>query len=178
MMPEQQKSGPGRLERWLEAVLFAGRWIMAPVYLGLLIILAAIAVKFVQDLVITIPGLLTMPEHGLVKFVLSLIDLALLGNLVLMIIFVGYENFVSKLYTGDHEDRPSWMEHLDFGGLKLKLLGSIVAISAIHLLGTFLDISEIAKEDVAWQLAIQLGFVVSGVLLAMMDRLSGDQEKH
>jgi uncharacterized membrane protein YqhA len=113
-----------RIEVWIETLLFAGRWLMAP------------------------------------------------GNLALMVAFVGYENFVSKLQTGDSEDRPAWMEHVDFSGLKLKLLSSIVAISAIHLLRTFLDISELPKEDVAWQLATHLGFVVSELMLACMDRLS------
>jgi uncharacterized protein (TIGR00645 family) len=127
---------------------------MAPIYLGLLVILAAVAVQFVEELVVTIPLLLSMKEREFVMFVLSLIDLALIGNLALMVAFVGYENFVSKLQTGDSEDRPAWMEHVDFSGLKLKLLSSIVAISAIHQLRTFLDISELPKEDVAWQLGM------------------------
>ena len=119
-----------RIEDLIEGVLFAGRWLMAPIYLGLLVILAALAVKFVEELIHTVPLVLAMKERDLVIFVLSLIDLALLGNLVLMVVFVGYENFVSKLHTGDHEDRPEWMAHVDFSGLKLKLLSSIVAISA------------------------------------------------
>ena len=167
-----------RIEAAIEAVLFAGRWLMAPIYLGLLCVVAAIAVKFFQELVHTLPGLMAMTEHELVPFVLSLVDLALLGNLTLMIIYVGYENFVSKLHTDDHEDRPPWMAHVDFSGLKLKLLGSIVAISAIHLLQTFMNIGQVSKEDVGWQLAIHLGFVVSGVLLAVMDRLSATPPAH
>jgi uncharacterized protein (TIGR00645 family) len=166
------RTGLRRIEVWIETLLFAGRWLMAPIYLGLLVILGAVAVKFVEELAVTIPLLLSMKEREFVMFVLSLIDLALIVNLALMVAFVGYENFVSKLQTGDSEDRPAWMEHVDFSGLKLKLLSSIVAISAIHLLRTFLDISELPKEDVAWQLAIHLGFVVSGLLLACMDRLS------
>ncbi len=171
--PPSRRPTRNRVETLLETVLFAGRWIMAPVYVGLLVILAAVAVKFVEEIVITIPEVLSMDERELVMFVLSLIDLALLGNLVLMVAFVGYENFVSKMHANDeHEDRPEWMSHVDFSGLKLKLLSSIVAISAIHLLRTFLNISELSKEDVAWQLAIHLGFVVSGLMLAWMDRLS------
>jgi uncharacterized protein (TIGR00645 family) len=160
-----------KIEFVIELLIFSGRWLMAPIYLGLLIVLGAITVKFVEELVITIPSILHMQERDWVIFVLSLVDLALLANLVTMIIFVGYENFVSKLHTGSHEDRPAWMEHLDFGGLKIKLIGSIVAISAIHLLQTFMNIANFSKADVAWQLAIHLGFVVSGVLLAVMDRL-------
>jgi uncharacterized protein (TIGR00645 family) len=94
-----------------------------------------------------------------------------------MVAFVGYENFVSKMHAHEnHADRPSWMGHVDFSGLKLKLLSSIVAISAIHLLRTFLDVSQLNKEDVLWQVVIHLAFVVSGVLLAMMDKLSGAKD--
>jgi uncharacterized protein (TIGR00645 family) len=159
-------------ERWLEKLLFAGRWFMAPIYVGLLLILAIITVKFVEELVLALPSVLSMQERELVLLVLGLIDLALLGSLTLMVAFAGYENFVSKMHsiTG-HEDRPDWMGHVDFSGMKLKLISSIVAISAIHLLRTFLNVSAIPKEDVGWQLAIHLGFVVSGVLLALMDRL-------
>src|SRR6185369_11917158 len=100
-------------------------------------------------------------------------DLALLGSLTLMVAFAGYENFVSKMQSvAGHEDRPDWMGHVDFGGLKLKLISSIVAISAIHLLRTFLNVGAVSKEDVGWQLAIHIGFVVSGLLLALMDRFS------
>jgi uncharacterized protein (TIGR00645 family) len=168
-MPKRQ---PNTVERWVETLLFAGRWFMAPIYLGLLLILAVIAVKFVEELVLTLPSVLSMEERDLVLFVLGLIDLALLGSLTLMVAFAGYENFVSKMHSvAGHEDRPDWMGHVDFGGLKLKLISSIVAISAIHLLRTFLNVSAFPKEDVGWQLAIHLGFVASGVLLALMDRL-------
>lgn len=160
------------IERALEAGLFAGRWLLAPVYVGLLVALGMVAVKFLQELIHAVPGLLSMKDGELVMFVLSLVDLTLLGNLLLMVTYVGYENFVSKLHAEGHEDRPGWMTLVDFSGLKLKLLSSIVAISAIHLLRTFLDLREVPKEDVAWQLAIHLGFVVSGFLLAWMDRLS------
>ncbi len=161
-----------RAEVWLETILFTGRWLMAPVYVGLLVVLGAIVVKFVEELVHTVPEVLHLEERDLVMFTLSLVDLALLGNLVLMVAFVGYENFVSKMHAHEtHEDRPEWMGHVDFSGLKLKLLGSIVAISAIHLLRTFLNVSQLNKDDVFWQLAIHLGFVVSGVLLAVMDWL-------
>ena len=169
-MPREQLNA---VERWLETILFAGRWLMAPIYVGLLCILGALVIKFVEELVVALPSVLWMHEKDLVLLVLTLIDVALLGSLTLMVAFAGYENFVSKIHSvRGHEDRPDWMGHIDFSGLKLKLISSIVAISAIHLLRTFLDVSSLAKEDVAWQLAIHLGFVVSGVLLALMDRFS------
>jgi uncharacterized protein (TIGR00645 family) len=161
------------VERLLEKSLFAGRWLMAPIYVGLLFILAVIVIKFVEELVLTLPSLLSMHVHDLVLFVLGLIDLALLASLTLMVAFAGYENFVSKMQSvAGHEDRPDWMGHVDFSGLKIKLITSIVAISAIHLLRTFLNVSAVPKEDVGWQLAIHLGFVVSGLLLALMDRFA------
>ena len=128
-MPRKQLNA---VERGLEALLFAGRWLMAPIYVGLLFILAAIAIKFVEELLVTMPSLLSMHERDMVLFVLGLIDLALLGSLTLMVAFAGYENFVSKMHSvRGHEDRPDWMGHIDFSGLKLKLISSIVAISAI-----------------------------------------------
>lgn len=113
------------IEAWLERLLFAGRWIMAPIYVGLLVILAVVAIKFVEELIVAMPLVLSMQERDLVLFVLSLVDLALLGSLVLMVSFAGYENFVSKMHsvTG-HEDRPDWMGHIDLSGLKLKLISS------------------------------------------------------
>jgi uncharacterized protein (TIGR00645 family) len=162
-----------RIEQGLENLLFAGRWLMVPIYVGLLLILAAVSVKFVEELFLALPSVLSMHERDLVLLVLGLIDLALLGSLTLMVAFAGYENFVSKMHSiAGHEDRPAWMGHIDFSGLKLKLISSIVAISAIHLLRTFLNVSALSKEDVGWQLAIHIGFVISGVLLALMDRIS------
>jgi len=164
---------PSGLESVLERTLFAGRWLMASVYVGLLVILAAVTVKFVEETVLAVPLILSMQERDLVMLALSLIDLALLGNLILMVAFAGYENFVSKMHSrAEHEDRPDWMGYIDFSGLKLKVLGSIVAISAIHLLRTFMNIGQMEKDDVGWQLAIHLGFVISGLLLAWMDRIS------
>jgi uncharacterized protein (TIGR00645 family) len=167
------RSSTKELESVLETTLFAGRWLMAPVYIGLLVMLAAVTIKFIQETVLTLPLIWWMHERDLVMLALSLIDLALLGNLILMVAFAGYENFVSKMHTSaKHEDRPDWMGYIDFSGLKLKVIGSIVAISAIHLLRTFMNVTQLEKEDVGWQLAIHLGFVLSGVLLAWMDRLS------
>jgi uncharacterized protein (TIGR00645 family) len=171
--PKPRRGVLAFFESGIETVLFAGRWLLAPVYLGLLVILGAIVVKFIEEIVVTLPQVLHMAERDLVMFVLGLVDFALLANLVLMVTFVGYENFVSKMHAHErHEDRPEWMGHVDFSGLKLKLVSSIVAISAIHLLRTFLDMKEYSKEDVGWQLALHLGFVISGLLMAAMDRLA------
>ena len=141
---------------------------------------------FFQDLTHEFP-LLWSPDHGMsgddaIMLALTLIDLSLAANLVIIVMFSGYENFVSKIDTGSHEDRPEWMGTVDFSGLKLKLIASIVAISGIALLKSFLEISAGAafaleeQQRLMWQVIVHLVFVVSGVLLALMDWLSGHQQ--
>ena len=159
------------IERNLERLIFASRWIMAPFYLGLVVSLAMLLVKFMQELIHVAPGVFAMSETAVILSVLSLIDLSLAGNLLLMVIFAGYENFVSKIDTGGHEDRPDWMGKVDFSGLKLKLIASIVAISGIQLLRTFMNVEQTSKDDLMWMLIIHMTFVTSGVLLALMDKL-------
>lgn len=160
------------MERSLERLIFASRWLMAPFYVGLVFALAMLLVKFVQELVHYVPGVLAMKESDVVLAVLALVDLTLAGSLVLMVIFSGYENFVSKIETNDHADRPDWMGTLDFSGLKLKLVASIVAISAIQLLKAFMNVTAVSKEDIFWLVVVHMAFVVSGVLLALMDWIS------
>lgn len=104
--------------------------------------------------------------------VLTLVDVALVANLLLIIVFAGYENFVSKINTGDSEDRPDWMGHVSFSDLKIKVIGSIVAISGIELLKAFVDVDAYTNEQLAWKVGLHMAFVVSGVLFAIMDRLS------
>lgn len=167
-----------KIEHIFENILFASRWVMAPFYFGLAIALLLLLVKFMQELFHTIPIVFSMTESQLVLSILSLIDLSLAGNLLLLVIFSGYENFVSKIDTGDHKDRPSWMGKIDYSGMKLKLVASIVAISAIQLLRAFMDIKEMDNVELAWLVGIHLTFVISGVLLAWMDRLTEHAEGH
>ncbi|SMH58098.1 MULTISPECIES: TIGR00645 family protein [Azospirillum] len=161
------------IERRFEQVIFASRWLLAPFYLGLVIALAALMVKFGQEVFHIIPHVLDMPEKDVLLAILTLIDLSLAGNLLVMVIFSGYENFVSKIDVANHEDRPDWMGKVDFGGLKLKLIASIVAISGIHLLKAFMNLQNISRDELMWLVIIHMTFVVSGVLLACMDRLEG-----
>ncbi len=164
------------VEKWLEAGLFASRWLMAPFYVGLIGALLILLAVFFQEIVHELPLFLSgraKAEDGIL-LALSLIDLSLAGNLVLIVIFSGYENFVSKINTGDHEDRPTWMGSVDFSGLKMKLIGSIVAISAISLLRSFLKIVESADgtfnwQPIMWQVIIHVTFVFSGVMMALSD---------
>lgn len=169
------------LERWLETGLFRSRWLMAPFYVGLVVALAALLVVFVNEAWHELSHLTSMSPEEAILMVLALIDLSLAGNLLLIVIFSGYENFVSKIDTGDDEDRPGWMGTVDFSGLKMKLIASIVAISAIALLRAFMQLAEghdIPDRNLAWLVGIHVTFVVSGVLLALMDLLASKADKH
>ena len=168
-------------ERWLEAGLFHSRWLMAPFYVGLVAALIALLVVFFNEAVHELSHLFVMKPNQAIMMVLSLIDLSLAGNLLLIVIFSGYENFVSKIDTADDEDRPSWMGTVDFSGLKMKLIASIVAISAIALLKAFMELSEgkdLSDRSLMWLVVIHVTFVISGVLLALMDWLAAKVDKH
>lgn len=168
-------------ERWLESGLFFSRWLMAPFYLGLVAALFVLLVVFVKEAMHEFAHVAEMTPEGAILMVLSLIDLSLAGNLLLIVTFSGYENFVSKIDTADHEDRPGWMGTVDFSGLKMKLIASIVAISAIALLKAFMELAEgkaLDQANLMWLVVIHLTFVVSGVLLALMDWLAGKTKAH
>ena len=170
------------VERVLENGLFLSRWLMAPFYVGLVIALAMLLVVFVQELIHSVPLVMGAGAEEIILTVLTLIDLSLAGNLVLIVIFSGYENFVSKINLEGHEDRPSWMGTLDFSGLKIKLVGSIVAISAISLLRAFMTITQANAVDevrIFWLVVLHVTFVVSGLLFAMMDWVASlEKTKH
>ena len=161
------------IENTLESSMFASRWFMAPVYVVLSLSLAVIMLKVVQEFIHNLSMFYDMDIRSLLLFVLHILDMALIGNLVLMILFAGYENFVSKIGAAkDSEDKPSWMGKVDFSGLKLKLIGSIVAISGINLLEAFMSLKDHTDREIQWQVIIHIVFVVSGVLLALMDYIA------
>ena len=162
-----------RVRRNMGRLLFTARWLVAPVYGGLLVALAMIAVKFVQDLVTEVPLLLGMTTGDVILAVLTLVDLSLVANLVVIVIFAGWANFVGPLLREPGERDTAWADTLDFSAVKLKLIGSVAAIAAIQILETFVHIDAISKQDAAWQVAILLAIGVTGVLLAAMDRIAG-----
>ena len=171
-----------RIERWLEAGLFNARWLMAPFYIGLALSLGVLAFIFAREFVIEVPHLIMEggDAEDAILLVLTLIDMSLAGNLLLIVIFSGYENFVSKMDEAVHPDRPAWMGTVDFSGLKMKLIASIVAISAISLLKAFMQLPG-RPMDIAtlqWQVVVHLTFVSSGVLLALMDWLTSKSTTH
>ncbi|QBX34361.1 TIGR00645 family protein [Paracoccus liaowanqingii] len=157
------------MERLIERGLFASRWMMAPMYLGLALALVILVWIFLMELVRFVMIVPAMTVNDAILGVLALIDLSLAANLLLIVIFSGYENFVSRMDLADHVDRPDWQGEVDFSALKLKLVASIVAISGIHLLKVFMDVGQYDPEQIRWMVIIHLVFVISGVLLATMD---------
>ncbi len=179
-----------RVETVLEKIIFQSRWLMAPFYLGLSFALVLLMVTFLRELAHEVPAVISgyhvvdgktvrIKDADVILLVLTLIDMSLAGNLLLTVIFAGYENFVSKIETAQQsKDRPDWMGTVDFGGLKLKLVASIVAISGIHLLKSFMKITDKAVDDrqMFWLIVTHLTFVTSGLLLALMDRVTPREE--
>ncbi len=161
-----------RVESLIERGLFASRWLMAPMYLGLASALILLLISFMQELVHLFAALPDITQNDMVLGILSLIDLSLAANLLLIVIFSGYENFVSKINTDTHEDNPEWKGSVDFSTLKLKLIASIVAISGIHLLKIFMDVGKTPEHHIRWMIIIHVVFVVSGVFLALMDMIA------
>lgn len=164
-------------EQFLEAVMFKSRWLLAPMYIGLVGGLLLMLVKFVQEFIHIISHIVTTSEQEVVLSILGLVDITLVANLLIMVIFSGYENFVSKIDVANHEDRPDWMGKVDYSGLKLKLIGSIVAISAIDLLKAFVHqstpgIEHLTNTQMSWMLGIHFTLILSGVLFALMDKIS------
>ena len=171
------------VEARFERGLFASRWLMAPMYLGLAIALGMLTVIFLKELAYYLPQLLDLSAEQMILVALTLIDLTLAANLLLIVMFSGYESFVSKFDFEVGEDKPGWMGKVDFGGLKMKLIASIVAISGIHLLKRFMEISDLdtatnfGETEMYWLVIIHLTFVVSGVLMALMDWLQAKSYK-
>ena len=170
-------------ERVLEAVMFRSRWLLAPMYIGLVGGLLLMLIKFAQEFIHIVSHIVDSPEKEVVLSILGLVDITLVANLLIMVIFSGYENFVSKIDVADHEDRPDWMGKVDYSGLKLKLIGSIVAISAIDLLKAFMHqstpgIEHLGDTQMAWMVGIHATFIISGVLFAIMDKIAEDTPHH
>jgi len=161
-------------EKLLERLLAGSRWLLAPFFVGLALSVVILLIKFVQEFYHLAARALAVSEAEAILGVLTLVDLALTGALVMIVIFSGYENFVSKIDHTAQRNWPEWMGSIDFTALKIKLLGSIVAISAIQLLKQFMTVKTASDRDLMWYVIIHVVFVVSSVLLALSDRLSGD----
>ncbi len=170
-----------KVEKVLEGLIFNSRWLLAPFYVGLVLSIVVLLVKFIQEFLHFAPGIIQSSEGAAILSILTLVDMALVANLLIIIIFSGYENFVSKIDSAGHVDRPEWMGKVDFSALKLKLIASIVAISAIELLKAFVNMEDIlalknGERQLIWKVGIHMVLVLSGVLFAVMDRMSEDKK--
>ena len=152
--------------------MYAARWLLAPIYIGLSLALLALTIKFFQEVVHVLPHVLDLSENDLILAILSFIDMGLVGGLLVMVMFSGYENYVSSIDIEKDAERLSWLGKLDTGSLKNKVAAAIVAISSIHLLRFFMGIQEIANDKLVWYVIIHLTFVLSALVMAFIDRFS------
>jgi uncharacterized protein (TIGR00645 family) len=164
------------IERTVERLFFASRWLIAPVYLGLSLALVVLGLKFFAELWHALSHVQTMDESDVVLSLLALVDLAMVAGLIVMVMFSGYENFVSKLDV--EGEKLGWLGKLDAGTLKLKVAASIVAISSIHLLRKFMLAEEIDNDKLLWYVVIHMTFVVSALMLGMLDRMTSAAHRH
>ena len=160
------------MERAIESCRYASRWVLAPIYLGLSIGLLLLGVKFFQEALHTLPLVFAMKEADLVLVTLSLVDMALVGGLLVMVMLSGYENFVSSIDVAEDTEKLSWLGKLDSGSLKQKVAASIVAISSIHLLKAFMNAENISNDKLMWYVIIHMTFVLSALGMSYVDRLN------
>jgi uncharacterized protein (TIGR00645 family) len=160
------------IEDIAEKFLYASRWLLAPIYLGLSFGLLALSIKFFQEVIHVFPIILATKEADLVLIILSLIDLSLVGGLIVMIMLSGYENFVSSINIAEGSEKLSWLGKMDAGSLKQKVAASIVAISSIHLLKVFMNAQSIENDKLMWYVIIHLTFVVSAIGMAYVDSIN------
>lgn len=160
------------MEQLIERALYAARWLLAPIYLGLSLLLVALALKFFQEIFHILPTLWEMRESELVLTMLALVDLTLVGSLIVMVMLSGYENFVSQLDIKESTPKLEWLGKLDAGSLKLKVATSIVAISSIHLLKIFMEVPQHEDSKLMWYVIIHMTFVVSALLMGVLDKFT------
>ena len=160
------------IERYAENLLYASRWLLAPIYMGLSLGLLMLGIKFFQEVMHTLPIIVSLNEASLVLVILSLVDMALVGGLLVMVMLSGYENFVSSIDIEEGKEKLSWLGKLDSGSLKQKVAASIVAISSIHLLKAFMDAEHIDNEKLKWYVIIHLTFVLSALGMAVVDKMN------
>ena len=163
---------PPPMERILENLLYASRWLLAPLYMGLSIALFLLGIKFFQEALHTLPMVVGLKEADLVLVTLSLVDMALVGGLMVMVMLSGYENFVSRIDVAEGTEKLAWLGKLDSGSLKQKVAASIVAISSIHLLKAFMNAQNINNDKLMWYVIIHLTFVLSALGMAYVDRMN------
>ena len=165
------------IEKAIERLMYASRWLLAPIYLGLSFTLVALGIKFFQEVFHLLPLIFAMTEAEIILVVLSLIDIALVSGLIVMVMFSSYENFVSRLDLNDSAEKLSWLGTLDTNSLKNKVAASIVAISSIHLLKIFMNAENVEDAKLLWYVIIHITFVISAVAMGLLDKAT-KKDKH
>ena len=165
------------MERFFENAMYASRWLLAPVYFGLSLGLLALTLKFFQEMYHVLPNIYEIAEADLILVLLSLVDMTLVGGLLVMVMFSGYENFVSQLDIDEHKEKLNWLGKMDASSLKNKVAASIVAISSIHLLRVFMDARNVTDNKLMWYVIIHLTFVLSAFVMGYLDRLTRHDHK-
>lgn len=160
------------MEKIIETVLYRSRWLLAPIYIGLSLGLIALSIKFFQEAWHLLSHALTLREADMVLIILSLIDLAMVGGLIVMVMISGYENFVSQLNVAEDEEKLGWLGTMDSSSLKMKIAASIVAISSIHLLKMFMNAMNIPNDKLLWYVILHMAFVLSAMAMGMLDVFS------
>lgn len=160
------------MERFLENLMYSLRWLLAPIYLGLSLAVMLLGIKFFQELYHVLPVIFTIKEVDLILLTLTLIDIALVGGLLVMVMLSGYENFVSTLNINNDTEKLAWLGKIDSGGLKNKVAASIVAISSIHLLKVFMNAENLSETTIKWYVIMHLTFVGSAFAMGYLDRLT------
>jgi len=160
------------IERTAESILYASRWLLAPIYMGLSLGLVVLGIKFFQEIIHILPVILSAKETDIVLLILSLIDIALVGGLLVMVMLSGYENFVSTIDIKEGSEKLAWLGKMDSGSLKQKVAASIVAISSIHLLKAFMNADHIDNDKLMWYVIIHMTFVLSALGMAVVDRMN------
>ncbi|OTG77577.1 TIGR00645 family protein [Acinetobacter terrae] len=160
------------MERFFHNTMYAARWISAPVYFGLSFALLLLAIKLFQEVWHVLPHIVEYSEADLILVILSLVDMTMVGSLIVMVMFSGYENFVSQLKIKNEDTRLNWLGTMDANSLKLKVAASIVAISSIHLLRIFMDAKNIPNDKIMWYIIMHLTFVISAFMMGYLDKIS------
>jgi uncharacterized protein (TIGR00645 family) len=162
-----------KLTRNVARIIFLGRWLQAPMYLGLLVVLGAYVYRFLVELVHIMGNIRDIQDTQIMLGVLNLIDVVMIANLLIMVVMGGYETFVSKLHLQDNPDQPEWLSEVDAGVMKIKLALALIGISSIHLLRVFIEPGTplVFNYSVMWQVIIHLTLIVSAMAIAMTNRI-------
>ncbi len=161
-----------KIELQMERLMYASRWILAPVYFAMSLALLALSIKFYQELYHFLQHIFEIDESELILKLLTLVDLTLVGSLIIIVMFSGYENFVSQMDIAESTEKLSWLGSHDYGSLKMKVAASIVAISSIHLLKIFMNIQVTDNDKLLWYVVIHLTLVASALLMGFLDKIS------